>query len=44
MRFSKSDGAALRNPPRSVDDYLETLAARGLVRTADRLREFRDML
>jgi hypothetical protein len=40
----KSHRAALRNPPRSVDEYLETLAASGLVRTADRLREFRDML
>jgi predicted nucleic acid-binding protein len=40
----KSHRAALRNPPRSVDEYLDTLAASGLVRTADRLREFRDIL
>lgn len=44
MRFSKSHRAALRNPPKSVDEYLDTLAASGLVRTADRLREFRDIL
>lgn len=31
---------SLKNPPKSPEDYLETLAAQGLVVTADRLREF----
>ncbi|MBZ9566677.1 PIN domain-containing protein [Modicisalibacter tunisiensis] len=36
--------ASLRKPPRSVDEYLDTLAACGLIVTADRLREFTDVL
>ena len=32
--------ASLANPPTDVDTYLETLAAQGLVATADRLRDF----
>lgn len=40
----KSHREALKNPPKNVDEYLDTLAANGLVRTVDRLREFRDIL
>lgn len=32
--------AALVNPPKEVDAYLDTLSAQGLVVSADRLREF----
>lgn len=35
---------SLRKPPKTVDEYLETLAAQGLVVTAERLREFEDVL
>lgn len=35
---------SLRKPSRSVEDYLETLSANGLVITADRLAEFRETL
>jgi len=41
---AKRHRAALRNPPKNVDAYLETLAAEGLVVTADRLRQFADVL
>lgn len=41
---AKRHRAALRKPPKSVDEYLETLAAQGLVVTADRLRQFADVL
>lgn len=33
-----------RPPPRSAEEYLDTLAACGLIVTADRLREFIDLL
>ena len=36
--------ASLRKPPRSVEEYLDTLAACGLIVTADRLRELIDVL
>lgn len=39
----KNHRASLSKPPRSADEYLDTLAAIGLVRTVDRLREFRDI-
>ncbi len=35
---------SLRNPPKSADEYLDTLAANGLVVTADRLRTFAETL
>jgi hypothetical protein len=41
---AKRHRAALRNPPKSPDEYLETLAAQGLVVTADRLREFIELI
>ena len=36
--------ASLRNPPKSVEEYLDTLAAQGLVVTANRLRQFAGMI
>lgn len=36
--------ASLRRPPRSAEEYLDTLAACGLIVTADRLREFIELL
>lgn len=41
---AKHHRAALKKPPKSVDEYLDTLAAQGLVATADRLRPFEDVL
>lgn len=40
VAVARSHRAALANPPKDVDTYLETLAAQGLVASADRLREF----
>jgi hypothetical protein len=41
---AKRHRAALTNPPKTPEKYLETLAALGLVVTADRLREFMDLI
>ncbi|MCF6264101.1 MAG: PIN domain-containing protein [Xanthomonadales bacterium] len=37
---AKQHRAALVNPPKTAAEYLETLAAQGLVITADKLKEF----
>jgi hypothetical protein len=37
---AKQHRAALQNPPKTAEEYLDTLSAQGLVVTADRLREF----
>lgn len=36
--------ASLRNPPKNAGEYLEILAANGLVVTADRLRDYIELL
>ncbi|MFM9962383.1 MAG: PIN domain-containing protein [Planctomycetaceae bacterium] len=36
--------AALKNPPKSVAEYLATLELQGLIQTATKLREFRDRI
>lgn len=36
--------ASLRKPPRNAEEYLDTLAACGLIVTADRLREFIEVI
>ncbi len=41
---AKAQRANLKNPPISPDQLLQTLAAQGLVVTADRLREFEDLI
>lgn len=41
---AKSHRASLRNPPKAVDEYLDTLAGQGLPATADKLREFAALL
>jgi cytosine/adenosine deaminase-related metal-dependent hydrolase len=41
---AKRHRAALTNPPKTSEKYLESLAAQGLVVTADRLREFIDLI
>lgn len=41
---AKRHRAALKNPAKTTDAYLETLAAQGLVVTADRLREYADLI
>lgn len=35
---------SLLNPPKTVDDYLDTLASTGLAMTAERLKEFGKVL
>ena len=44
LNVAKRHRAALRNPPKSAGDYIETLAAQGLPVSADRLRDFIDVL
>ncbi len=44
IAVARSHRASLTNPPKDVDTYLDTLAAQGLVATADRLREFTDFI
>ena len=44
VAVAKRHRAALLNPPKSVDEYLATLAAQGLIVTADRLSSFADVL
>ena len=44
INASKSHRASLRNPPKEVEEYLDTLAARGLVVTVDRLREYSGLI
>jgi predicted nucleic acid-binding protein len=40
VQVARKHRASLRNPSKSVDEYLDTIAAQGLVVTADRLQEF----
>lgn len=44
VHAAKRHRAALVNPSKTAEDYLDTLAAQGLVITADRLREFADLI
>lgn len=44
VNVAKTHRAALRSPAKSVDAYLETLAAQGLVITAERLAEFEELI
>lgn len=41
---AKRHRAALKHPPKSAEQYLDTLAAQGLVVTADLLREYNDLI
>lgn len=41
---AKRHRAALQHPPKTVEQYLDTLAAQGLVVTADLLREYSDLI
>ena len=40
----KQHRASLKNPPRTAEEYLETLSAQGLVVSADILREYSDLI
>ena len=40
----KQHRASLKNPPKTAEEYLETLSAQGLVVTADLLREYIDLI
>jgi len=44
IEAAKKHRSSLQRPPVGPSDYLETLAAQGLVVTADRLREFEALL
>lgn len=44
IHAAKRHRAALQNPTKTPGEYLDTLAAQGLVVTADRLREFADLI
>ncbi len=41
---AKQHRASLKNPPKTADEYIETMAAQGLAISADRLREFIDLI
>ena len=41
---AKSQRAALKNPPKTVDEFLEALAKQRLPETVSRLREFSDLI
>ena len=41
---AKSHRESLRNPPKSPDDYLESLSAQGLIVTANRLKPFKNLI
>lgn len=41
---AKQHRASLKTPPKSAEDYIETLSAQGLAITADRLRDFIDLI
>jgi predicted nucleic acid-binding protein len=41
---AKQHRAALRNPPKTTAQYIETLAAQGLIVCAERLREFEALI
>jgi len=44
LSAAKRHRECLRNPPKSVGEFLDTLAAQGLLVTAERLRDYRDLI
>lgn len=44
IAIAKQHRAALLNPPKTAEEYIETLAAQGLAISADRLREFIELI
>jgi predicted nucleic acid-binding protein len=44
VAVARDHRAALKNPPKSVDEYLETLAAQGLLATTDLLRNYAEFI
>lgn len=44
VQVAKAQRATLNNPPKSAGELLDTLAAQGLPATADRLREFEQLI
>lgn len=44
VTVARDHRAALRNPPKSVEEYLQTLAAQGLLATTDRLRDYAEFI
>jgi hypothetical protein len=41
---AKQHRASLRNPQKSAEQYIETLSAQGLAVSADRFRDFIDLI
>jgi len=41
---AKQHRESLKNPPKTADEYIETMAAQGLAISADRLRNFIDLI
>jgi len=41
---AKQHRQALKNPPKTADEYIDTLASQGLLISADRFREFRELI
>ncbi|MEA5446808.1 PIN domain-containing protein [Gammaproteobacteria bacterium AB-CW1] len=44
VRLAHHHRMALKNPPKSPEEYLDTLRSQGLVATADRLSAYQDLL
>lgn len=44
VQSAKAQRHVLRNPPKSADEFLDTLAAQGLPITADHLRQFQNLI
>lgn len=44
IQAAKVQRQSLKNPPRTANEFLDTLAAQGLPVTADRLREFQELI
>ena len=44
VRAAKKHRESLNSPPKSPEEYLDTLSAQGLVVTADRLQDFLDLI
>ena len=44
LRAVREHRASLKNPPKSVEEYLSSLAVSGLVHTAERLKESNDQI
>ena len=44
VQTARAQRQSLKNPPYSAEELLDTLAAQGLPASADRLREFQELI